>query len=344
MDYSQLNKAITAGEIASLYLIYGEEDWLIQQLIQSLIKAVIAPGAETLDLVVIDVAHQPQTLDTARIALEVKTLPFISEKKLVMLKNTDLFVSASGAGKAQTDENRKEIRDLITDLPDTTVLVFVETKANLSQKSLLSAFEKRGGIKAEIRIQDDRTLQSWVNVGCKSQRLSIDPEAAISLIDRCEGQMREIRTELEKLFLYLGWSGDKKITLELVDLVCRPDNRGSIFDLTDAISSGDAEKALQVLDLLLLRKEPVPLILFMLHRHIRQLLAAYTEHDSRVLASRMRLRPFVANKLRLQARRFSPHKLASIYELMFQTDLRIKKGLLNDLLGLELLLVEAASL
>jgi DNA polymerase-3 subunit delta len=98
------------------------------------------------------------------------------------------------------------------------------------------------------------------------------------------------------------------------------------------------------LDILLTRKEPVPLILFMLYRHIRQLLAAATERDSRVLAARLRLRPFIAKKLRLQAQKFDLKQLASIYELMFQTDLLIKRGQINDLLGLELLLIEATAI
>ena len=128
---------------------------------------------------------------------------------MVILKDTDLFVAASGAGKAEISEKRKQIKDLLENFPSNTVLVFIETKANLSQKSLLSALEKAGGIRAEISIQDSRTLQAWITAGCRRQGLSIEPGAADSLIERCEGQMREIRTELEKLFLYMGWSGNR---------------------------------------------------------------------------------------------------------------------------------------
>ncbi len=344
MSYSKLSQEIDAGIIRPLYLLYGEEDWLIQQLVQSLIKSVIIPGAGDLDLIQIDFAHATQNIDPLRIDQEIRTPPFLSERKTVILKNTDLFVTASGAGKAEISEKRGQIKDLLDNFPSNTVLVFVETKANLSQKSLLSAFDKAGGVRAEISIQDSRTLQAWITAGCRKQGLSIEFGAADSLIERCEGQMREIRTELEKIFLYMGWSGERNITLQLVDLVARPDNRSSIFDLTDAISAGQADKALQVLDLLLTRKEPVPLILFMLYRHIRQLLAAATERDSRVLAAKLRLRPFIAKKLRLQAQKFDLKQLASIYELMFQTDLLIKRGQINDLLGLELLLIEATAI
>lgn len=343
MDYSALSKEISSGIIRPVYLLSGEEDWLIRQITQSLIKAVIVPGSADLDLVQIDVAHQPQNLDTGKVEQEIRTLPFLSPRKIIILKNTDLFISAKGAVKAQIDDNRVQIKELLEAFPKDVVLVFQETKFNLSQKSLLSALEKAGGVRAEIGLQDSGTLLTWVKSGCAGQGIQIETKAATSLIERCDGQMRAIRGELDKLFLYLGWSGEKSINLDLVELVCRPDNRSSIFDLTDAISAGDAEKALRVLDTLLIRKEPVQLILFMLYRHIRQLLAAATEPDSQKLISKMNLRPFIARKLRMQAQRFKTHRLAEIYELMFQTDMRIKQGQINDLMGLELLLIEAAA-
>jgi len=343
MDYSALSKEISSGVIRPVYLLSGEEDWLITQITQCLIKAVIVPGSADLDLVQIDVDHQPQNLDPSRVEQEIRTLPFLSSRKMIILKNTDLFFSAKGAVKAQIDDYRVQIKELLESFPEGVVLVFQETKSNLSQKSLLAALKKAGGVRAEIGFQDSNTLLKWVRSGCASQGIQIDTRAASSLIERCDGQMREIRGELDKLFLYLGWSGSDRIDLNLVELVCRPDNRSSIFDLTDAISAGDAEKALRVLDTLLIRKEPVQLILFMLYRHIRQLLAAASEPDSQKLITGLNLRPFVARKLRMQAQRFKPHRLAEIYELMFWTDMWIKRGQINDLLGLELLLIEAAA-
>lgn len=343
MDYSALNKEIRSGVIRPVYLLSGEEDWLIMQLTQSLIKAVIVPGSADLDLVQIDVAHQPQNMDTVKVEQEIRSLPFLSPRKMIILKNTDLFFSAKGAAKAQIDDIRVEIKELLESFPEDVVLIFQETKSNLSQKSLIAALEKAGGVRSEIGLQDSSILLSWVRSGCAGQGIQIESKAASSLIERCDGQMREIRGELDKLFLYLGWSGTDRIDMDLVELVCRPDNRSSIFDLTDAISANDAQKALRVLDTLLIRKEPVQLILFMLYRHIRQLLATASEPDSQKLISGLNLRPFVARKLKMQAQRFTTHRLAEIYELMFQTDMRIKQGQINDLMGLELLLVEAAA-
>ena len=104
MDYTELNNEIKSNIIRPVYLLSGEEDWLIRQLVQDLIKAVINPAAKEVDLVQIDVGHQPQTLDFDRLEQEIMTPPFLSEQKLIILKNTDLFVSAKGAAKTKIDE------------------------------------------------------------------------------------------------------------------------------------------------------------------------------------------------------------------------------------------------
>ncbi len=343
MDYTELNNEIKSNIIRPVYLLSGEEDWLIRQLVQDLIKAVINPAAKEVDLVQIDVGHQPQTLDFDRLEQEIMTPPFLSEQKLIILKNTDLFVSAKGAAKTKIDETRSRLKDLLLNFPSNTVLLFVEEKANRSQKSFLAALEKANGVFAEIGLQDSKVLQAWIRGGAAKHNLTIEKDAVISLIERCDSQMAGIRAEMEKLFLYLGWSGGGNIDLQIVELVCRPDSRSSIFDLTDALSEGNAQRALEVLGLLLQRKEPVQLILFMLYRHIRQLLQVQGGLSGQKIAARMKISPYIAGKLRMQAQRFSQLRLASIYEMMFQTDLQIKKGEINDLLGLELLIIEAAS-
>ena len=81
MSYSKLSKEIDAGIIRPIYLLYGEEDWLIQQLVQSLIKSVIIPGAGDLDLIQLDFAHAPQNIDPLRIDQEIRTPPFLSDKR-----------------------------------------------------------------------------------------------------------------------------------------------------------------------------------------------------------------------------------------------------------------------
>ena len=153
-------------------------------------------------------------------------------------------------------------------------------------------------------------------------------------------EMCSLTQELSKLKLLCSYEGRTRIDLTLVNQLCRPDNRGSIFDLTDALSIGDSAEALRLLHLLWANKEPSQVVLIMLARHFKQLLCAH-EWSQSELAKGLPVAPFVAKRLKEQTRHFTPGMLESLYEACFQTDWGIKTGKFGDEVGLEILLAQA---
>jgi DNA polymerase-3 subunit delta len=208
-------------------------------------------------------------------------------------------------------------------------------------KSLVSAIEA-AGVLADIGHQQPRDLLQWVHVECKRRNLSIDPDAAQSLIDRCDGSMTVLWQEMTKLFLYCAYAKVAQIDLALVDLLSLPDLRGTIFDLTDALSAGQAGRALQLADTLISQKTPVQLIQFMLARHVRQLICAAELGLPEKIASELKVMPFVASRLAGQARKMPLTTLEDLYGRCFEMDVSIKSGRIGDRLALETLLVTAA--
>jgi DNA polymerase III subunit delta len=371
--YKEIKAEMRAGQNRSLYVLYGEETFLIDKLVESLGQALIASGSESLDRVVIDAGGQPSRLDPERLKAEIMTPPFFSSRKLVIVRNSGWLTSgisrnAADAGSGSSDgeappdsENEngdpqpsgqtvsqtsqksrhEQLMKIIEKIPDSACLVMVEQKVDRRLKQLVSLIEEKG-VLAEIGREQPRILMQWVDAECRRKGLSIDETAAESLIDRCDGSMQVIWQEMTKLFLYCGYAGCREINVQLIAELSLPDLRGSIFDLTDALSEGKTGRALQLVDTLISQKEPVQLIQFMLARHIRQLICAAELGRPDRIASDLKVMPFVAARLAGQARRIPVQVLEELYGRCLETDTQVKTGKIGDRLALETFLAESA--
>ena len=359
--YKELKAELREGRFHSLYVLYGEEDFLIGKLVESLEEMLIEPGSAALDKVVFNVGGQPAKLNPDLLEAELMTPPFLSRRKLVIVKNSG-WLSPSGARQkteesddersddeetavpASSAKNRQEIlAGLIRRLPDSVCLIMIENKVDKRLKQLVGLISQKG-VLAEINHEQPRILQQWVTAECKRRKILIEPAAAESLIDRCELSMQVIWQELGKLFLYCDHAGCQTVNIDLISEISLPDLRGNIFSLTDALSDGQTERALILVDTLISQRQPIQLIQFMLARHLRQLICAAELGSQDRIVAQLKVMPFVAGRLARQAKRLSIPVLESLYAACFETDLLVKTGLIGDRLALETLLVTASEL
>ncbi len=369
IGYKELKAEIRNNQCRDLYVLTGEETFLIEKLIEGLSELLIAPGSEALDRVVLQGWGQPGRLDLDKLKAEVMTPPFLSRRKLVIVRQSGWFASGAGnrsapaeadtqeengqdsddvaepAGSmpnASAQKNRQEaLIRLFEKLPDSACLVLLEQKVDRRLKTLVSAIEKRG-VLADIGKEQPKTLLLWVDAECRRRGLKLAAGAAESLVDRCDAAMQVIWQELSKIFLYCSYAKTTDITLDLIADLSLPDLRGSIFDLTDALSAGQTGRAMILADTLISQKQPVQLIQFMLARHLRQLICAAELGKPDRIAAELKVMPFVAARLAGQARKLPIPLLEDLYGRCFEMDMQVKTGKINDRLALEILLAGAS--
>ena len=355
IGYKELKAELRKGVNRALYVLYGEESFLIDKLVGSIRELILAPGSESFDSVTFS-GNAASRLSLDRLRSELMTPPFLSRCKLIVVRGSGFFAAAEKktSDSAETESEgaapdaksakgrQQELLQLIEQMPDSACMVFVEEKVDRRQKALIQAIEKKG-VLAEIGQEQPALLRQWVEVESRQRGFAIEALAAESLVDRCDNSMQVLWQEMNKIFLYLSYSGLKHIDRALVEQMSLPDLRGNIFDMTDAISRGQTSRALELLDLLLGQKEPVQLISFMLARHFRQLICAKDLGRSDALVRELKVMPFVANRLLQQAKLMTIERMEQIYGLCFETDLAVKTGQLPERTALEMLLVTAAS-
>ncbi|MDD2579185.1 MAG: DNA polymerase III subunit delta [Eubacteriales bacterium] len=351
LDYQALRTQLRDGRYESLYVIYGDERFLIEKLISAFDQQLIEPGSRELDRVVLHGDGQPGRIEFERLRAEVQTPPFLSRRKLVIVRDSGWFSTgrkrANSADDADDEDSggtaqdrQSRLIELFSQLSDSVCLVMIEEKVDRRLRQLISAIEQHG-VLAEISRQTPALLQTWVEAECRSRELKLAPGTAESLIDRCDGDMAVLWQELSKLFLHCGYTREKTISPQLIADLSLPDLRGSVFDLTDAMATGRTEQALRLLDTLIGQKQPVQLISFMLARHIRQLICAAELKRPDQIASTLKVMPFVARRLGQQANGLSLPLLEALYRRCYETDLQVKTGQIQERLGLEILIIMA---
>ena len=178
--------------------------------------------------------------------------------------------------------------------------------------------------------------------------MKIDADGARELVDALGGDMMMISNELEKLMLYVGEK--KRITLGDVETMVLAAKQRSLYELTDAISSKDRVRALEVLDAILTSgdgEEAAIGHIYMLAKTFRQMLVILERNvrDQRMLWAALwqgfRVPPFAADDIIKQARRYKSRRdLTRAIRLVAKADLALRSNPVSKRMVLESLVMD----
>ena len=190
----------------------------------------------------------------------------------------------------------------------------------LSKEGQVAEFKKNTPLEAEKFI-----LNKLEGVG------KIEPRASRRLAMILSGNLWLLDRELEKL---INFKAGKTITEKDVDEMCDGEVSVKIFDLVDAIGNKNKKRAYEILSSLLNQGEDGFYILSMMIFQIRNLALVLDCRekgisDSRVIAQKIGLHPYVAQKTLGQLGRFSVVQVKEIYQRAFSLDINSKSGKIN---------------
>lgn len=319
----QLNEDFKTKEFKSVYLLYGEEAFLKKSYKKRFQAEIAGEGDMNYNF------FEGNGIDLKEVREIAETMPFFAMRRLLVLEYTGLFKTSAEDWSAWLDT-----------LPETVCVVFVESEVDKRTKIFKKVKDK--GYCAELGRQNPEQLKKWIIGLGKQNNMIVTLQAAEALLDRCGNDMECIKNELDKVMAY---SLDKKgVTPREVYEICTEATENRIFDMIELVSKGRSREALELYyDLVSLREPPLR-ILFLLARQfnqlmqVRELTASGMSKDN--IASKMKLRTFVAGKLMNQARIFSFEQLKNWVTLCVDFEERIKTGLLADRIAVEMLLVQ----
>jgi DNA polymerase-3 subunit delta len=203
------------------------------------------------------------------------------------------------------------------------------------------------GIVELARVEEGEAVR-WITDYCTGRGVKIEADGARELVDALGGDMMMISNELEKLILYVGEK--KRITLGDVETMVLAAKQRSLYELTDAISSKERVRALEVLDAILASGEGEEAAIghvYMLAKTFRQMLVILERNvrDQRMLWAALwqgfRVPPFAADDIIKQARRYkSRRELTRTIRLVAKADLALRSNPVSKRMVLERLVMD----
>ena len=322
----RLNQDMKTGQLNHIYLLYGEEAYLRKQYKNRLKEAIIGDDSMNYHY------YEGKGVTIGEVIDQAETMPFFSEKRLILMENTGLF---KGGGE--------ELSEYLKSPAQTVYFLFVETEVDKRSKLYETVSAK--GCAVEFGIQDENTLKRWVLGMVKRENKKISEPALNFLLEMTGTDMENIQKEMEKLFCYC--MDQDAITERDIVQICTKRISSHIFDMINAIADRKQKKALELYYELLALKEPPMRILFLITRQFNLLLQvkelAGKGYQGRAIGEKVGLPGFVAGKYVTQASRFQKEELRETVEACVEAEEAIKTGRLNDNMSVELLIVKYSS-
>ena len=277
----------------------------------------------------------------------VKSLPFLAEKRLVIVKGLIRYVTRKGAGQAGKAAADRLI-DELPRLPTFARLVLVENELLSDKNRLLKAAQamENGFIKAFKKPQN---LASWIRQRAQQEYdAEISAGAASAIATLVNDDVLRADNELHKLVCYVD--GERAIGEDDVAALTPYVPEANVFEMVDALATGNGSRALELIHQTL-HQNPGDAGFGLFGMIVRQfrLLSMTRDHLDRgggaggqAIAQAIGAHPFVAGKLATQARRFSVLQLDAILKRLQRYDQDMKTGRIEPRLALELLVTSLA--
>lgn len=322
MNHTAFFAAIKGGALKGLYLLEGTEEYIKQQALARLYEKLLPPGLEQMNLTEMENSEADALIAAA------ETLPFMGEKRVVVVRECDLLTS----GRKQENEGKAEaLLSYLARISPSTCLVFT-VKGKADGRKKLYAYLKKQDAVVDFSPMSDMEAQDWARRSMKALGKQMDGETAAFLVFTVGKDAALLKQEMDKLAHYV--EDREGITAQDVEAVCTKSLECTVFQMVDAQVAGKNEEAFRLLSDMEHSGEDRMGILAMLLRqyrilyHMRCLMGERVSPQSQ--ASLLGIPPFAVSRTQQQARRYSQESLRAAYDALLEMEYGIKSGRISQ--------------
>ena len=227
MTSENLERELNEEKLGSLYLLYGEERYLLECVLKK-IKKLFGAFQVGINYIELDDENVISSL-----MQEIQTPPFGYDKKMIVVKNSGLFKKETKkkvSGLKELRDNLEEyLKDNIEEIREHLILVFIED--SVDKLKITKLVEENKGIICEFEFQKPLQLEKRLIAIAKAYKVNVDSSTIRLLIEVSGTSMQELINEIRKQIEYVGEGGT--ITKENIALLATKTLDSNIFDLTD---------------------------------------------------------------------------------------------------------------
>lgn len=320
LTFDQLETAFRARHFKPLYLLYGDESFLIDEAQRLLVEHALAPHERDFNL---DVVYGAEAEGTEVIA-RCSAYPMMAERRVVLVRD---FEKLRGNALFQSYAER----------PNPTAVVLLacrEKPKNLNAHPYRAL--KQHAAWGEFKALKPREVTGWLTRRVKAMGKTLDGEAAALLADLIGTDLQTAASEADKLAAHVGTR--THIGRDDVIAAAGQSREFNVFELQKAVGDGRFTDALTISDRLLQQASNAQgealRIVALLSTYVSKLhrlhphLAARRRDDA--LAAEIGVPPFFVKEYIAAAARIGASGLDDALGALLAADYELKGGTNHD--------------
>ena len=324
---SMFRKNLSAKKIAPVYFLAGEEPFLLEDSLKRIEKVI---NIDDLNREV----FQATECSGNDILNSVETLPFLTDKRIVILKM---------ANKLKNDDF-KIITKVIENPVDTScfIIIFPEKIKNSTskRKDLIALCEKSDSCYCvDCKKLYEKDVKSFIQEEFNIRGKNIEPDVIQQIINDTGLDLQNVSNEIEKISLYLG-KDKQTVTVEDFVKISGFTKEINIFMLTNAIEEKNLKYSLFIVEQMLKTGESAIGLLSTISGAVRKMLTAkslmeeknYTSQDA---LNYVRVYSYFQYKYAANLSKYSLVHLKKCLKEILKTDIALKTGKTDDKSAIE---------
>lgn len=334
-----LKNQIKSEKFENLYFLFGEEKYLINYYTNKLISKILGTTINEFNFQIFKSLEDIDTLESS-----VEALPLMSNVKCIKIVDLDIEKLSS--------ENLKKFKEIISNLPDTTILIISQINIDINLKksskwtTFLKLLSKHGNV-LELKKLSKSALCNQIISWANSLSCQISEKSTQTLINYVGENLIDLKVELEKLCAFCI---DREITQIDIDALVIKKMEANIFDLAKAISNKELTKALNIINVLFFkREEPITILSILSSAYIDMYRVKVTKNANEKISKLSDFFDYKGKSFRIDiaernSYNLSLKKIRKSINLLLETDLKLKSSKVDSKILMEKLIVKLVSL
>ena len=336
MDITSFKSNLKNGVVGGVYLLAGEEDYLVRYYLKAL-RDKVAPDEAF--AVFNNPVFDGEEVDFSAIAEAIKAPPMMSDLKLIEWRHADFSYM-----KENELENLESLVELCSEY-DYSVVAFTacDDGVDFGTAKKPSAFIKRFDGKINIlrfEKSSENQLYAWLKKHFEAEGVTVGLETVKALVFRSGKSMDVLANEVSKLSALALSRGKTVVTPEDVNEVASSTPECDTFALSNAILDRNKQKAYLALEDMKLRRVDPTIIMGMVAKTLDDLTAVAHLLDEGLgtgaINDLLKMNEYKLKMYIASAKKYGAKRLAEIISALAEADASSKYGGVTGYTAIEL--------
>lgn len=315
--------------------IYGEVPELVEKKSNEIVESYLNEKKDDFNYV------KYNLYDTSfnQIMEEALTMPFISEKKAIVVKNAFIFTGEKVSKDIQP--NNEQVNEFLEKYDGENFIIFEVYQNKLDERKKITKTLKKTSKLAKVEQMSEQEIKKWIKNKLHENFKDIKQDALDLFIELTGINFNIVSKELEKIILFLGER--PTINKKDVEEIINRSLEQNVFLLTEYIQKGEKYKAIQLIkDLIVMKEEPIKLLALITSNYrlyYQCKILSRKGYSGQQIAKTINVHPYRVKLALNQVKHYQLTHLLNIIDQCAETDYKLKSSYMDKQLILELFIL-----